>query len=104
MTVDEAYDRGITRLRKAQWNEFAHLDLPPADARGLHGPWAVLVDPPAQKARGFEPERILLLNSKYGIDTAREQFEEWTPPARYEELFGRVPNYADHWKLVNDAH
>jgi hypothetical protein len=98
VTVTEAYELGVARLRKPYWNEFAHIDLPPVNADGLHGSWAVMVDPPSQQTLNIPPHKYLLAAFDGMIDPDSEQFDEWTPPPRYEELFGRVPDYADHWK------
>jgi hypothetical protein len=94
MTVNQAYESGVRQIRQYPWNEFAHIDLPPMKD-GLHGPWAVLVDPCCGTNKGI---KVMLLGIPGGINPNIEEFEPWVKPERYEELFGAELSWQDQWR------
>jgi len=42
MTITEALDKGVKRVRKPEWAKSESLELPPMLPNGRHGPWFTL--------------------------------------------------------------
>jgi hypothetical protein len=82
MTLQEAAQKGIARLRLPHWsfkNAYVRQDILPS---GLVGPWLHLFSPDEQKAIGVEtPQTFLRLGS---FDEAR--FEEYTGPLAPQDI------------------
>lgn len=92
MTLNEAIDKKIRRVRVEPWNEYAHVLLP-----DFNGPWAKLVDPPSNLAIGKKAnhtDSILMVKSDcISFDPHEDIWMEWMPPADYVERFGELPVY-----------
>ena len=89
MTIGKAIENGIRFVKREQWNQYAHLELPTDPA----GPWAFLIDPASNKAMGEEPLHklpllLLAVKDKVGpfcIDPDEDIWDEWVKPADYDE-------------------
>lgn len=80
MTMTEARERKLTRIRKPYWNPQAHLVLT-HDPEFGYGPWVTLVDPPGQAAIGTGPQNLLAMQADDGEEDW-EPFEEESREAR----------------------
>lgn len=63
MTIREALNKRIPRVRKPEWNKFAYLRLPLTE-NNTYSAWAELYDRPSQEALGKEvgKDRLLIMN------------------------------------------
>jgi hypothetical protein len=69
MTINEAKNKGLKKVRKPYWNEQAYLEIGYVSA-GVYGPWATLIDPPAQREKG--PDQV-------PIWQADDKKDDWEP-------------------------
>jgi hypothetical protein len=93
MTLHEAIDKKIARVRTEPWNEYSHVLLP-----DFHGPWAKLVDPCSNLALGKAADHVdsiimVAVPDRISFDPNEDIWDEWVPPADYVERFGEPPKY-----------
>lgn len=106
MTIREAVERGVGRLRKPAWHSYAHIEIyftrrglalgnygsvPAGEGELYHGPWMKLFDPPSKLALGRAPYEYDLIPS-FGVDD--QDFEEWTVPEDYGRFAPLVQDQA----------
>lgn len=90
MTIDEAYDRGITDICRPEWNALARLILPPiCPIFGGRGLIASLVDPASNALATYSLESkvdiiMFPVDGTYS-DPTLDCWLPWVKPADYDE-------------------
>lgn len=95
MTITEALEARIPRVRKSAWVKEAYLRLPLLE-NGKIGPWAELYSEYDQKEiLGIEPgsQKLCVLLPDVAKDDGFERYEG--PPSKYEMQSSYASNYSE---------
>jgi hypothetical protein len=98
MTLHQAIDKNIERVRTEPWNKYAHALLP-----NFQGPWAKVVDPCGNFGTGkpYDHAMAVLMVKMDGFlsfDPNEDVWEEWKMPDDYVERFGHPPTYKETFR------
>jgi hypothetical protein len=94
MTLRQAFEQGIRFVRRSNWAfDDDHLELPPVDENGYHGPWAVLHSPASERI-ALEMEQ----NTNPNVDTRAEAFHQM---ARQDMLMVTLDLDEEGWVPYN---
>ena len=92
MTIREALDKRIPRIRKSAWSNVAYLRLPLLE-NGKEGPWAELYDRYGQQACGVKvgSDRLMII----GPQLEDDGYEEFTGEIAPEEKDNFAASYSE---------
>ncbi len=79
MTIREAIDQRVPRVRIAYWNKEAYLRLPLLE-NSMHGPWCQLIDPASQAVVGYDQILVTQL-----INDCCSEYEPYLGPKHENE-------------------
>ena len=93
VTIAEAIEKGIRRVRMDPWNKYCYMLLP--EFGKPQGVWAHIIDPCGNVALGWDVQRsidVLLIAGKtdriFCCDPAVTACEPWIEPPDFRECFG----------------